>query len=248
MEPAPIHYLPLGTTVVSAVFCGVLIRAALTRRSGPHLAWWAFGIACYGLGTAIEGWITLAGNTVALTKAWYVAGALLGGYPLAQGTAYLLLKRRTANVLTAVTVAWVAVAAALVVASPVNAAALEAHRPSGDVLSWTWVRALTPLLNGYAAVLLIGGAIVSARRYARIASQRARAVGNSLIAAGAILPGIGGGFAKAGHVEVLYVGEFLGLLLIWAGYHAIASRRTRAAPADFAAVETPAPAAAAAIK
>ncbi len=35
---------------------------------------------------------------------------------------------------------------------------------------------------------------------------------------GAILPGIGGAATRMGYTEVLYVGEFVGLLLIWAGY------------------------------
>ena len=30
--------------------------------------------------------VTLFGNSPALNKAWYIAGALLGGYPLAQGS------------------------------------------------------------------------------------------------------------------------------------------------------------------
>ena len=76
---------------------------------------------------------------------------------------------------------------------------------------------MTPFINGYAAVFLIGGAILSAVRYARKSDAGARAVGNGLIAFGAMLPAFGGGMAKAGLVEVLYVGEFVGLLFIWAG-------------------------------
>ncbi|MGE5692910.1 MAG: hypothetical protein ACM3YF_03925, partial [Candidatus Zixiibacteriota bacterium] len=38
------------------------------------------------------------------------------------------------------------------------------------------------------------------------------------IAVGAILPGIGGSFSRMGHTEVLYVTEFIGLLLIYRGY------------------------------
>jgi hypothetical protein len=45
-----------------------------------------------------------------------------------------------------------------------------------------------------------------------------RAAGTALIAVGALLPGIGGGMAKAGMVEALYVGELIGIILIWAGY------------------------------
>jgi hypothetical protein len=216
--PQPVHYIPIATTVLSAIFCGIILRRYLIRRSGPHLLWWAAGIFAYGLGTALEGAITLAGNSVALTKTWYIAGALLGGYPLAQGTVYLLLPRRTAHVLSAITVPFIVIVAALVIASPVNYEALEPHRPSGAVLAWTWVRAMTPLINGYAALFLIGGAILSAVRFARHTDGGARAMGNALIAVGALLPGIGGGMAKSGIVEALYIGEFAGLLLIWAGY------------------------------
>ncbi len=216
----PVHYLPIATTVLSAVFFVVLVRRFATRRTGPHLLWWAGGIFAYGLGTALEATITLAGNSVGLTKAWYIAGALLGGYPLAQGTVYLLLPRRTAHVLTAITVPYMLVMAVLVILSPVNLEALQPHKPGGSILVWTWVRAMTPLLNGYAAVFLIGGAVYSAVRYAVRSGAGNRAVGNSLIAFGALLPAIGGGMAKAGVVEALYVGEFVGIIFIWAGYAA----------------------------
>ena len=42
-------------------------------------------------------------------------------------------------------------------------------------------------------------------------------VGNVSIAIGALLPGIGGTFPRFRHVEVLYVTEFVGLLLIYLG-------------------------------
>ena len=41
-----------------------------------------------------------------------------------------------------------------------------------------------------------------------------------LIAAGAILPGIGGSFTRAGFTELLYVTELIGICLIFAGYRA----------------------------
>jgi hypothetical protein len=211
-----IHYLPIVTTVLSALFATTLYRRWLERRS-PHLWWWAFGISTYGAGTAIESAITLFGNTVALTKAWYVAGALLGGYPLAQGSLFLSWPRPVARKLTAVTLTFVVIASILVVLSPVDLAMLEPNRPSGAILGWRWIRLLTPFINLYAVFFLIGGAIRSAWRHYKERGHLYRAAGNALIAVGAILPGIGGGFAKAGRVEVLYVGECLGLMLIWAG-------------------------------
>ena len=111
---AIISSICIATTAMAAVFFVLLVQRYLLRRSGPHLLWWAAGVFAYGLGTALEATITLNGNSIALTKSWYIAGALLGGYPLAQGTVYLLLPRRTAHVLTAVTVPYIVVMAVLV--------------------------------------------------------------------------------------------------------------------------------------
>ena len=211
-----VHYLPILTTVLSALFATSLYRRWRARRS-PHLWWWAFGITTYGLGTAIESTITLGGNSVLLTKVWYIAGAILGGYPLAQGSLYLSWPRPLANKLTIASLTLVAAATILVILSPVNLAALDPVRPSGAVLQWSWVRLLTPFINMYAVFFLIGGAIRSAWRHYRERGHKYRAAGNALIALGAILPGVGGSFAKAGMVEVLYVGECIGIMLIWIG-------------------------------
>lgn len=230
-QPELVHYIPILTTVLSATFATILLRRYVTRRSGLHLLWWGLGMVAYGLGTALESSVTLYGNTVWQTKAWYIAGALLGGYPLAQGSAYLLARRRTADRLTVVTLSFIGVVALLVVVSPVNLDALEPHRPTGSVLAWTWVRAFTPFINLYAVFFLVGGAIYSAWRFAHRdgAGHGQRAVGNVFIAVGGILPGIGGTMAKMGTVEALYIGEFAGLLLIWTGF-TINVRAPRPAP------------------
>lgn len=217
-QPHAVHYIPIATTVLSLVFCGVLFRRYRSKGKGAHLLWWTAGILCFGVGTGLEAAVTLLGNSVWLTKAWYVAGAILGGYPLAQGTVYLLLRRRTANILTAVSLPVIIAVSILVILSPVNLEALEPHRPNGALLGWQWVRLMTPLVNGYAALFLIGGAVLSAVRFAKSRDSSNRAIGNTLIAFGALLPGIGGSMAKAGIIEALYVAEFVGLLLIWAGY------------------------------
>ena len=231
-HPELVHYVPIATTILSAVFCGVLLQRYLEKRTGAHLLWWAGGIACYGLGTAMESLVTLLGNSPLLNKAWYIAGALLGGYPLAQGSVYLLLRRRTAHSLTAVTVPFIVVFSLLVAFSPVNTEAIQLHRPSGAVLGWSWIRAFTPIINTYAVVFLIGGAMLSATRYAQRSGSGDRALGNALIAFGALLPGIGGGMTKFGYVEWLYVCEFVGLLFIWAGYACCVASPVRASIAS----------------
>ena len=213
--PGIVYYLPIATTVLAAVFASRLLLR-WRSRGGRHLLWWGIGVTCYGIGTALESAVTLVGNSMALTKAWYVAGAVLGAYPLAQGTVHLLFAPHKARILTLVSLPFVVVLALLVLFSPVIPDNLEAVRPTGAILSWTWLRAMTPLVNGYAVVFLIGGATYSAIRDSR-SGHGHRAAGNSLIAIGAILPGISGAMAKTGFVEALYVGELVGLVLIWTG-------------------------------
>lgn len=217
-SPEPVHYLPIATTVLSAAFVAVLLRRAAGRRWPPHLMWWAVGIFFYGFGTAFESAITLLGNTPTLNRLWYWAGAILGGYPLATGSLYLLAPRRVAHALTAGSMVVVVFASAAVLLSPMDAALIEPHRPGGAALGWQWVRLVTPVINVYAVVFLVGGAIWSSVRFALRGDNPGRAVGTALIAAGAILPGVGGAMTKAGTVEALYVGELAGLVLIVAGY------------------------------
>lgn len=213
-----IHYLPIATTAVSVVFLAVLLHRASKRNWAPHLMWWAAGVFAYGVGTAIESSVTLFGNSIPLFTAWYIAGAVFGGYPLAQGSVYLHFPRKTANILGAASLTFAVALSVLILLSPKDASALEPHRPSGDVLGWQWVRLGTPIINLYAVTFLIGTAAWSALMFAWVRRNANRAIGNTFIAVGAILPGIGGSLAKADVVEALYVGELTGIILIWIGY------------------------------
>ena len=221
----PVLYVPLLTTLLALGFTAALL-SRYRAKGGMHLLWWGLGTATYALGTATEAATTLLGWHAPVFRLWYIAGALLGGAPLAQGTVYLLLPRRTADRLTAGLLTAVCIAAALVLLAPLRLELVETHRLSGRVLGWPWVRAFSPFINLYAFVFLVGGAALSAWRYARRTDTLYRAVGNVLIALGALLPGIGGTFTRFGHTDVLYVTEFLGLCLLWAGYRTIVSRST----------------------
>lgn len=225
MSTNPVHYLPIITTVFAAGFTAVLWGHWQRRPQARYLMWWMIGVALFGLGTLTEALTTLFGWHEPIFRAWYVAGALLGGAPLAQGTVYLLLPRRTADRLTVALLTYIALAATFVIATPIVEELVEPDRLSGGVMAWQWVRLFSPIVNLYAVVFLIGGAIWSAWRYWRRGDASSRVVGNVLIAVGAILPGIGGAYARFGQVEVLYVMELIGLVLIWAGYRSIVGDR-----------------------
>ncbi|HEX6032158.1 MAG TPA: hypothetical protein VFY90_12075 [Tepidiformaceae bacterium] len=213
----PVLYIPILTTVLSMTFTVIILRRWAARGRPGHLAWWAFGVFVFGAGTFFEGYTALFGWESWGFRGWYITGALLGGAPLAQGTVFLLLKRRTALIFTSVLVPFIIVASICVLLTPLDVGKAEEHRLSGDVIEWTWVRGFSPFVNTYAAIFLIGGAIYSAMRYSEQGNTD-RMLGNIFIAVGAILPGIGGSFTRAGYTEVLYVTEFIGIILIYVGY------------------------------
>jgi hypothetical protein len=213
-----ISYVPVLTSLFSVFFLSRIVPHYLEKRS-PYLLWWTLGVLTFGMGTLTESINAIFGWSEWNTKVWYIVGALLGGYPLAQGTIYLLMKRRFADISAVVCTAFIVVAAACVLSSPIEIPEGFDHRLTGRVFSWQWVRAFSPLLNLYAFVFLFGGAVYSAIQYFAKDKGRPRFLGNIFIAIGALLPGIGGSFTRFGYVEVLYITELIGLACIYFGYH-----------------------------
>ncbi|MBK5272686.1 MAG: hypothetical protein JJE22_16930 [Bacteroidia bacterium] len=217
-----IHYIPIATTLFGLFFFFILYSHWTKNRKSLHVFWWMLGVLCYISGTVSESVNTLAGFSIANFRIWYITGALLGGAPLAQGTVYLLCKRKLANFLTIVLTSVIIISAVLVILSPIHTE-LITGRLSGKLLGWKFIRYMTPFINLYAFVFLVGGAIYSAVKYAKNKQFKKRFTGNLFIAIGGLLPGIGGSFTKFGFVEVLYVTEFVGLLFIYLGYKTIKS-------------------------
>jgi hypothetical protein len=212
------RHLPILTTIISAAFAWVILARHRLNRQSYHLLWWGIGIVTYGLGTLIESLVTLFGWQSALFKAWYIAGALLGGAPLAVGTIYLLFGRRAGHVAVVLLFTAVSVTSIFVILSPVRMELVDPTILNGKVLSWQSIRRVSPFINSLAALFLVGGAIYSAIRFFGYPESRRVSIGNIYIAAGALLPGVGGMGSRMGHTELLYIAEFIGVILIWVGY------------------------------
>ncbi|MCB0655805.1 MAG: hypothetical protein KDC57_06695 [Saprospiraceae bacterium] len=221
-----VHFIPILTTILAIYFFIQIFRHYQSKKSAQYLLWWMLGVLTYGMGTLAESINTLFGVMSWNVTYWYIVGALLGGFPLAQGTVYLLLKPKPARLLGIVFSSLIVIAAICVVLSPVDTTVLADGRLSGKALTWQWVRYFSPLINLYSFVFLFGGAIYSAIKYYRDARNDVRFLGNVFIAIGALLPGIGGSFTRMGYVEVLYVTELLGLLSIYYGYQIIKKDRS----------------------
>jgi hypothetical protein len=213
-----VHFLPIATTIISAAFATAILRRYTGKTQARHLLWWGLGVAVYGAGTLVESLTTLFGWNEVFFKSWYVVGALLGGAPLALGTVYLLMGKRAGDISVTAIMSIVAVTTTFVILSPINHELVKPSILNSEVLGWQSIRLVSPFVNSFAALFLIGGAIYSAIIYFRRPETKNRAIGNVLIAIGAILPGVGGMYSRMGMTEALYIGELIGIIFIWSGY------------------------------
>ena len=227
-----IEYIPIFTTLFSAYFFREIFRHYQYRKT-TYLLWWSLGVLTFGLGTVAESINILIGWSIPNVRYWYIVGALLGGFPLAQGSVYLLMKKRFANISSVFFVSLIIVSSVFVILTPIIIPDNFDYKLTGKVFEWKWVRYFSPLINLYAFVFLVGGAIYSAIKYYRQGIKEAPFRGNIFIAIGGLLPGIGGSFTRAGYVEVLYVTEFIGLILIYCGYRIIKINKAEIGKMEF---------------
>lgn len=214
------EYVPIITTLFSIYFVREIYLHYKARQT-KYLLWWTIGVLTFGLGTLAESINVLFGWFDWNVKYWYIVGALLGGFPLAQGSVYLLMRRKFADISTYIIVSLIIIASVCVALSPIAIPEGFDYKLTGKVLEWQWVRLFSPWINIYAFIFLVGGAVYSAIKYYRMTDKEVRFKGNVFIAIGGLLPGIGGTFTRMGHVNVLFVTELLGLLMIYIGYRII---------------------------
>ncbi|OGO26393.1 MAG: hypothetical protein A2W33_10745 [Chloroflexi bacterium RBG_16_52_11] len=218
------HYIPILSTVVTLIFA-VAVFNRYRQKKGTHLLLWGIGLVFYGLGTLTEVILSFTFSELAL-KIWYLTGAMLTAAWLGQGTVHLLVRKpKVATTLTAILAVVSLIAAALVFAAPLTeqAAAFNTSEPVsaqyGEILVRSGVIvALTIILNIYGTITLVGGAIYSAWLFWRKKVLLNRVIGNVLIAAGALMPAMGGTLLKAGLADWLYVSELLGAVIMYAGF------------------------------
>jgi hypothetical protein len=218
------HYLPILSTIITFVFA-IAVFNRYRIRHGAHLLLWGIGLLLYGIGTLTEVISLFAFNALAL-KLWYLCGAMLTAAWLGQGTINLLVRRRgiapTLNIiLTVVSL----LALVLILLAPITPAA-ALYNPAQplsaqykDILTRSSaIIILTILLNIYGTLTLVGGAIYSAYIFWRKKVLFNRMIGNILIAAGALMPAMGGSFLKMGLPDFLYLSELLGVILMYVGF------------------------------
>lgn len=218
------NFIPVLSTLVTFAFTAtVFYRYRL--KGGTHLLLWGFGLLLYGLGTLSEVILGITFNVLVL-KLWYLTGAMLTAAWLGQGSIHLLIRKgKWAITLTYALMVVSALALLLVALAPSSGAQgnYDVARTVSEQYKTFLTRSgptifLTIILNIYGTIGLVGGALYSAFLFWRKQVLAGRMYGNILIAAGALAPALAGTFVKAGIVDALYVSEFIGALMMFAGF------------------------------
>ena len=89
--------IPLFTSIVSLIFGITVIDQYFARRKLYQLLW-AIGLFMYSLSAFTEFYWNQIGHVDFLYRTWYLVGAVLVAAYLGQGTIYLLMRGRRANI------------------------------------------------------------------------------------------------------------------------------------------------------
>ncbi len=212
-----------GAAVVSAVFAALVFRQSLGRRKSYQVAW-SVGLGLYAVAAFTQFLGEEYGWSVPVYKVYYLLAAVLVAV---LGIGSTLLVHRRAGIGFALYTAIVFVGFAIAVAgAAVDQAAFALPFPvAGTALPDGNVRAFSYLFTIPGSVALIGIAVYS--------FWRTRLRFNLWIGVGALIVAAGGSLARLSFSWALYVGELLGIAVMFWGF--LASQ-------DLAKARAPAPA------
>lgn len=197
----------LGATVIALVFAVLVFRQWLSRRKPFQLAW-SIGLILYAVAAGSQFLAEAYGWTVEIYRVYYLMAAPLVA-ALGVGSTFLVNRRigLAFSLYTAVLFvgfAWV------VFTAPVNVAALMQPVPGGNGFPDS-VRLWSPAFTIPGSIALIG---IAAYSY-----WRTRLSFNAWIAVGALVVAAGGSLARFNlDTWVLYLGEFVGIALMFWGF------------------------------
>jgi len=215
-------FLSVATTIISGVFA-VMVFNRWRQKHRPHLMAWTVGLTLYSLGEFSQIVLTFTWSQF-FFGLWYWAGALAVAPWLGQGTVYLLMRRGSIarNIQMALLLICIMTFPWAIFLTPMNAEAWRAGSDMtallNDILPRGGVRAFSPMMNVWGTIALVGGAIYSARLFRKKQIMQNRMVGNLLIAAGGLLPALGGVAIRLELPELKYIGLLLGAILIFIGF------------------------------
>ena len=228
-------FYPLVATVISAIFAATLWRQ-YRRKSRAYLLAWSIALAVYAVAALTEVIGAAGGWSPMLYRIYYFFGGITVVGVLALGTIYLLAPRFGRAAL-GLLVLLAAIGLVGIVGANLQTGLLETHQvPSADAIrlehgAFNVIAILmAAVLNSVGSVILIGGALWSAYGAWRRGGAPSRLVANILIAAGAFVVAGASTLFRVFHVyELFYIGQAIGVLVMFGGFLAAQRAPRRAA-------------------
>jgi hypothetical protein len=225
----------MAATAISAALA-VTLWMQYRSKPRPYLMAWSVALAIYAVAALTEVIGAAAGWSPLLYRTYYYFGGILVVGVLALGTIYLLAPRFGRTALLALLV-FAAVGLAGTLGARLQPSLLQTHAvPSVDTVrlehgAFNAVAILmAAVLNIVGSVILIGGALWSAYGAWRKGGAQSRLVANILIAAGAFIVAGASTLTRLFHVyELFYVGQAIGVLVMFGGFLAAQRAPGRAA-------------------
>jgi hypothetical protein len=228
-------FYALAATLISAAFAATLWMQ-YRARPRPYLLAWAVALGTYAIAALTEVIGAAGGWTPLLFRTYYFFGAIVLVGALALGT-ILLLAPRFSRIALWVLIVLAAIGLAGVLGAQLQAVKLETHQvPNTDTIQVqgglfnVLAILMAILINIVGSVILIGGAVWSAYGAWRRGGASSRVLANVLIAAGAFIVAGASSLTRVFHVyEVFYVGQAIGVLVMFGGFLAAQRAPRRAA-------------------
>jgi hypothetical protein len=204
---------PIAAALVATLFALLLARSWWRRRAAQK-ALWAGGFLLFAVAAACEAAAQRHGWTPFLFRTYYLCGGVLTVAFLGVGSGLLQLRPRGRDLLLGGLAVATVAAGVTVALAPVDVASLiatSAGRPpangalGGHAMLWAIA------LNSAGTLFLVGGSLLSIVR-----RQRIRA--NLWIGGGALVVAMATGLSRGGDYSFVYVGELVGIVLMFAGF------------------------------
>jgi hypothetical protein len=210
----------LATAVATLFAQATLVRFTKDRR--PQDLAWTISLAMFALASAFLATGVSTGWDNGLFRLFFLFGAVLTVPWLALGTVYLLWGKARGRRVQWGLVFFSGLAAGVLFTAPIDGPLHGTAIPVGSEVFGVFPRVLAAVGSGVGAVVIIGGALWSAWRFARARTQPGngrRAAANVLIALGTLVLSSGGliqGFA--GKDEAFVITLASGIVVIYVGF------------------------------
>ncbi len=223
--------LALLSALVIFIFTAYVLQRYYTSRR-LYFLFWGLGLAMFGIASLAGAYLAVSWNRWVFFS-WYLFGAIFTAAWIGQGTVYLLMKKRSAHILTIILIA-ASIGAFLMllgIMPDLDESLFTTSQPIseqyGEIIPTRadggYVRLSTPFFNIYGTITLIGGALYSTFLFWRKRVLPNRAVGNILIAIGALIIASASTLTRIGYGSLLVPGQLLAAVLMFSGFLVAAS-------------------------